>query len=49
MIEDALAAMRDAESLFEAGRAELRAPYLNADETSGEGDVDLKPWPENVA
>ena len=29
MIEDALAAVRDAESRFEAGRAELRAPYLN--------------------
>ncbi len=29
MIEDALAAVRDGESRFEAGRAELRAPYLN--------------------
>jgi hypothetical protein len=29
MIEDALAAVRDAEARFEAGRAELRAPYLN--------------------
>jgi len=29
MIEDALAAVRDAESRFEVGRAELRAPYLN--------------------
>lgn len=29
IIEDALAAVRDAEAHFEAGRAELRAPYLN--------------------
>ena len=29
MIEDALAAVRDAEARFEAGRAELRAPFLN--------------------
>jgi hypothetical protein len=29
MIEEALAAARDAEARFEAGRAALRAPYLN--------------------
>jgi len=29
MIEDALAAVRDAEARFEAARAELRAPFLN--------------------
>ena len=29
MIEDALAAAHDAEARFEAGRAGLRAPYLN--------------------
>jgi len=29
MIEDALAAVHDAEARFEAGRAELRAPFLN--------------------
>jgi V/A-type H+/Na+-transporting ATPase subunit G/H len=29
MIEDALAAARDAETRFEAGKAELRAPFLN--------------------
>ena len=29
MIEDALAAVRDAEARFEAGRTELRAPFLN--------------------
>ena len=29
MIEDALAAVRDSEARFEAGRAELRAPFLN--------------------
>lgn len=28
MIDDALAAARDAEARFEAGRAELRAPFL---------------------
>lgn len=28
MIDDALAAVRDAETRFEAGRAELRAPFL---------------------
>ncbi|MGK2953281.1 MAG: hypothetical protein ACSLEZ_12965 [Thiobacillus sp.] len=36
MIEDALAAVRDAEARFEAGRAELRAPYLN--EAQGRAD-----------
>jgi len=29
MIEDALAAVRDAEARFEAGRAAIRAPFLN--------------------
>ncbi|MBW8370812.1 MAG: hypothetical protein K0M66_07545 [Thiobacillus sp.] len=29
MIEDALASVRDAEARFEAGRAELSAPFLN--------------------
>lgn len=29
MIEDALAAVRDAEARFEADRAEIRAPFLN--------------------
>jgi vacuolar-type H+-ATPase subunit H len=29
MIEDALAAARDAEARFDAGKAELRAPFLN--------------------
>lgn len=29
MIEDALAAVHDAEARFEAGRAGLRAPFLN--------------------
>jgi len=29
MIEDTLAAVRDAEARFEAGRAEFRAPFLN--------------------
>jgi V/A-type H+/Na+-transporting ATPase subunit G/H len=29
MIEASLAAVRDAEARFEAGRAELRAPFLN--------------------
>lgn len=29
MIEDALAAVRDAEARFETGRAEIRAPFLN--------------------
>jgi vacuolar-type H+-ATPase subunit H len=29
MIDDALAAVRDAEARFEAGRAELRAPFLH--------------------
>ncbi len=36
MIEDALAAVRDAEARFEAGRAELRAPYL--DEAKGRAE-----------
>jgi len=36
MIEDALAAARDAEARFEAGRAELRAPFLN--EAQGRAD-----------
>jgi len=29
MIEDALASVRDGEARFEAGRAELRAPFLH--------------------
>lgn len=29
MIDDALASARDAEARFEAGRSELRAPFLN--------------------
>lgn len=29
MIDDALAAVRDAEARFEAGRAELKAPFLH--------------------
>jgi V/A-type H+-transporting ATPase subunit G/H len=29
MIEEALATVRDAEARFEAGKAELRAPFLN--------------------
>jgi vacuolar-type H+-ATPase subunit H len=36
MIEDALAAVRDAEARFEAGRTELRAPFL--DEAQGRAD-----------
>ena len=29
IVDDALAAVRDAEARFEAGRAELRVPFLN--------------------
>lgn len=36
MIEDALAAVREAEARSEAGRAELRAPYL--DEAKGRAE-----------
>lgn len=36
MIEEALAAVRDAEARFESGRAELRAPYL--DEAQGRAE-----------
>jgi vacuolar-type H+-ATPase subunit H len=36
MVEDTLAAVRDAEARFEAGRAGLRAPYLN--EARGRAD-----------
>ena len=36
IIDDALAAARDAEARFEAGRAELRAPFLN--EAHGRAD-----------
>ena len=36
MIEDALTAARDAEARFEAGRAELRTPFLN--EAQGRAD-----------
>ena len=33
MIDDALTAVRDAETRFEAGRAALRAPFLNEAQT----------------
>ncbi|MGE5320954.1 MAG: hypothetical protein ACM3KD_12285 [Hyphomicrobiaceae bacterium] len=36
MMDEALAAVRDAEARFDAGRAELRAPYL--DEARGRAD-----------
>jgi V/A-type H+-transporting ATPase subunit G/H len=36
IIDDALAAVRDAEARFEAGRAGLRAPFLN--EAQGRAD-----------
>jgi V/A-type H+/Na+-transporting ATPase subunit G/H len=36
MIEDALAAVRDAEARFESGRSELRAPFLH--EAQGRAD-----------
>ena len=36
MMDEALAAVRDAEARFEAGRAELRAPYLR--EAQGRAD-----------
>lgn len=36
LIDDALAAARDAEARFEAGRAELRAPFLH--EAQGRAD-----------
>lgn len=36
MIDDALAAVHEAEARFEAGRAELRAPFLN--EAKGRAD-----------
>jgi V/A-type H+-transporting ATPase subunit G/H len=36
IIDDTLAAVRDAEARFEAGRAELRAPFLN--EAQGRAD-----------
>jgi len=36
IVEDALAAVRDAEVHFETGRVELRAPYLN--EARGRAD-----------
>jgi len=36
MMDDALAAVRDAEARFDAGRAELRAPYLQ--EAQGRAD-----------
>jgi len=39
MIEEALAAARDAEARFEAGRAALRAPYLNEAEARAEQAV----------
>lgn len=39
MIEDALAATRDAEARFEAGKAELRAPYLKEAQSHAEQAV----------
>ena len=39
MIEDALATTRDAEARFEAGRAALRAPFLNEAEGHAEQAV----------
>ncbi len=39
MIEDALAAVRDVEARFEAGRAELRAPFLKEAEGRAEQSV----------
>lgn len=36
MMDEALAAVRDAEARFDAGRAELRAPYLH--EAQGRAD-----------
>jgi vacuolar-type H+-ATPase subunit H len=36
MVDDALAAVRDAEARFDAGRAELRVPYLH--EAQGRAD-----------
>jgi len=36
IVDDTLAAVRDAEARFEAGRAELRAPFLN--EAQGRAD-----------
>lgn len=39
MIEEALAAAREAEARFEAGRAALRAPYLNEAEGRAEQAV----------
>lgn len=39
MIEDALAAVRDAEARFEAGRAALRAPFLNEAQARAEQAV----------
>ena len=39
MMDDALAAVRDAEARFEAGRAELRAPFLNEAEGRAEQAV----------
>ncbi len=36
LIDEALAAVRDAEARFEAGRAELRAPFLH--ETQGRAE-----------
>lgn len=39
MIEDALAAVRDAEARFEAGRTELRAPFLHEAQVRAEQAV----------
>lgn len=38
-IDDALAAVREAEARFEAGRAELRAPFLNEAQRRAEQTV----------
>ena len=39
MIDDALASAHDAEARFEAGRAELRAPFLNEAKAQAEQAV----------
>lgn len=39
MIDDALAAVKEAEARFEAGRAELRAPFLHEAQARAEQAV----------
>jgi hypothetical protein len=39
MIDDALAAVRDAEARFDAGRGQLRAPFLNEARARAEQSV----------